>query len=94
MSIGAHEKLRGRKLTLGVSGISIRCLCGFVMTYSNENLGCIECGGPCCPACAFISEGAVYCSSCARELYGLASRVNTDAGWGLTYFMPREGGAG
>jgi hypothetical protein len=83
------DRLRGRKLTLGPLGVSMRCRCGFVITYPNENLGCIECGEPCCPGCAFVSEGAVYCAACAREVYGIGSRANTAEGWGLTYFLPQ-----
>lgn len=41
----------------------------------------------CCPACVFLSEGVVYCATCAWELYGLASRVNVHEGRGLTYFI-------
>ena len=85
VKIQTVDQLRGRRLTLGMSGVTVRCHCGFVIRYQNENLGCIECGEPCCPACAFTSEGVVYCATCAREVYGLASRANTDEGWGLTY---------
>lgn len=93
------DQLRGRRLTLGPSGVTVRCRCGFVLAYPGQNLGCIDCGEPCCPACAFVSEGVVYCAACAREIYGLGSRANTDEGWGLTYFLPQqwgqvEGGSG
>ncbi len=88
MGMGIGNHLRGRKITLGMHGLTIRCHCGFVITYQNENLGCIDCGEACCPACAFTSEGVVYCATCAREQYGLASRANTGQGWGLTYFVP------
>jgi|GEM_PF-3298497 len=94
MSAEITGQLRGRRLTLGSLGVTVRCQCGFVITYPNENLGCLECGEPCCPACAFVSEGAAYCAACAGERYGLGSRVNTDAGWGLTYFLPQEFGTG
>src|SRR3989304_538645 len=68
MSAQIMDQLRGRRLTLGPLGVTVRCRCGFVIAYPNENLGCIECGEPCCPACGFVSEGAVYCAACAREV--------------------------
>jgi hypothetical protein len=89
MSAEITGQLRGRRLTLGTLGVTVRCRCGFVISYPNENLGCIECGEPCCPACAFVSEGAVYCAACAGQIYGLGSRANTDEGRGLTYFLPQ-----
>jgi len=94
MGLAASSQLRGRKLAVGALGVTLRCHCGFVIRYGNENLGCIDCGEPCCPACAFMSEGVVYCASCAQKAFGLGSRVNTDEGWGRTYFVPREGEAG
>lgn len=89
MSTEIMEQLRERKLRLGPLGVSVRCRCGFVITYPKDNLGCIECGEPCCPACAFVSEGAVYCAACAHENYGFDSQANTHEGWGLTYFLPQ-----
>ena len=89
MTAESMDHLRGRRLTLGPLGVTVRCGWGFVLAYPIENLGCIECGEPCCPACAFVSEGAVYCAACAGEIYDLGSRANTDDGWGLTYFLPQ-----
>jgi hypothetical protein len=94
MNVAGDWLLRGRKVSLGRVGLTVRCDCGFVIRYQNEDLGCIDCGEPCCPACAFMSEGAVYCAACAQEAYGLASRANADEGWGLVYFVPQETGAG
>lgn len=88
MNLKTADHLGRRKLSLGTQGVTIRCHCGYVIRYPNENLGCIECGEPCCPACAFSSEGVVYCSTCAQEKYGLAFRANTDKGCGVTYFVP------
>jgi hypothetical protein len=89
MNLATFGHLRGRKVTLGTEGVTVRCGCGFVIRYPNENLGCIECGEPCCPGCAFHSEGVVYCPGCARRVYGLAFRPNAEQGWGLSYFMPQ-----
>ncbi len=79
--------IHGEKAAEAFRGVTLRCDCGFLIRYQDENLGCIECGQPCRPACVFLSEGAVYCGTCARKLYGLASRVNVHEGRGLTYFI-------
>jgi hypothetical protein len=94
MCAEVKDQLQRRRVTLGPQGVTVRCQCGFIVTYPTDNLGCIECAEPCCPACAFVSEGATYCAACAREIYGLGSRVNLDNGWGLTYFLPQQGGPG
>jgi hypothetical protein len=32
--------------------------------------GCLECGAPCCPACAVSLESVAYCRPCATALLG------------------------
>jgi hypothetical protein len=48
--------------------MSLRCRCGAPVPYAFEQLGCIECGQPCCPACAFFLESVWYCARCAGAL--------------------------
>lgn len=44
-----------------------RCGCGRLATLA---LGCLECGAPCCEACAISLEAAGYCPACAAALLG------------------------
>jgi hypothetical protein len=77
MELGTAEKVRGRIWRVGAVGLTVRCGCGAAIRYHTEDLGCVECGKACCPACVFVSEGAVYCADCARQVYGLGLRQST-----------------
>ena len=48
-----------------------RCRCGSELRFSFDQLGCIECGAPCCPTCSYQLESANYCSGCAEALLEL-----------------------
>ena len=48
--------------------MSVRCRCGSPISYPFYQLGCIECGAACCPACAFPLESATYCLRCAEAI--------------------------
>lgn len=48
-----------------------RCRCGTEFRFSFDQLGCIECGAPCCPVCSYQLESANYCSGCAEALLEL-----------------------
>lgn len=43
-----------------------QCRCG--SRGQTVDLGCVECGAACCPACAIHLESAAYCATCARAL--------------------------
>jgi hypothetical protein len=43
------------------------CDCGAPILRASEDLGCIECGRPCCPVCAYGLESVAYCASCAAQ---------------------------
>jgi hypothetical protein len=43
-------------------------LCGCADGRDAVQLGCLECGAPCCPACAVHLESVAYCDGCARSL--------------------------
>jgi hypothetical protein len=43
------------------------CDCGAPILRAIEDLGCVECGKPCCPVCAYTLESVSYCSSCAAR---------------------------
>jgi hypothetical protein len=43
------------------------CDCGAPILRASEDLGCIECGRPCCPVCAYALESVAYCASCAAQ---------------------------
>jgi hypothetical protein len=45
-----------------------RCRCGG--DVSAPRFGCLECGAPCCPACAIPLESVAYCGRCAATLLG------------------------
>jgi hypothetical protein len=44
------------------------CGCSADVRYE---LGCLECGTACCPACAVHLESATYCQACAGVLLGV-----------------------
>ncbi len=43
-----------------------RCRCGNPIVHAFDELGCIECGQACCPACGVSLESVTYCARCAR----------------------------
>jgi hypothetical protein len=45
--------------------MEVRCGCGNTIEYSYDELGCVECGQACCPACGVFLESVVYCAHCA-----------------------------
>ena len=49
------------------------CGCANDVDQAFYDLGCIDCGTACCPACAVPLESVMYCRSCARSLLGAAS---------------------
>ena len=53
----------------------VRCLCGAPVPYDFEQLGCIECGWPCCPVCGYVLESAWYCARCAGSLLEIPTRA-------------------
>ena len=58
------------------------CDCGTLIFRASDDLGCIECGRPCCPVCAYVLESVAYCASCATHLLeaeGTPVRVAVDA---------------
>ncbi|MBI2217997.1 MAG: hypothetical protein HYU51_11915 [Candidatus Rokubacteria bacterium] len=46
----------------------MNCDCGGQIKHSFHHLGCVECGQPCCPACAISLESATYCRDCAGNV--------------------------
>lgn len=44
------------------------CGCGAPILRALEDLGCIECGHPCCPVCAYTLESVAYCAPCATQI--------------------------
>ena len=48
--------------------MNARCRCGNLLTHSFYQMGCIECGAACCPACAVLIESATYCARCAEAI--------------------------
>lgn len=47
------------------------CRCGTEVQHTYDQLGCIQCGAACCPACSYELESANYCSNCAAVLLDL-----------------------
>jgi hypothetical protein len=45
-----------------------RCSCEAEGGPRFLDLGCLDCGAACCPACAIHLESAVYCRRCAGVL--------------------------
>jgi hypothetical protein len=45
-----------------------RCTCGGAIAFAHEDLGCLQCGEACCPACAFRPEGRVFCPTCTGRM--------------------------
>jgi hypothetical protein len=41
-----------------------RCGCGSTIEYSYDQLGCVECGQACCPACGVFLESVTLCARC------------------------------
>lgn len=58
-----------------------QCRCGSWIHHAFDQLGCIECGAACCPACAFPLESATYCRRCAESILEVA--------WGAARLTPR-----
>jgi hypothetical protein len=48
-----------------------KCRCGSEIRFSFEQLGCVECGAPCCPGCSYQLESASYCPACAEAILEL-----------------------
>ena len=40
-----------------------RCRCGSEIQFHFDQLGCIQCGAPCCFTCSYELESAAYCGS-------------------------------
>ena len=58
------------------------CDCGTPIFRASDDLGCLECGRPCCPVCAYVLESAAHCASCAAALLeaeGAPVRTAVDA---------------
>jgi hypothetical protein len=43
------------------------CDCGAPILRAVEDLGCIECGRPGCPVCAYTLESVAYCAFRAAQ---------------------------
>jgi len=54
-----------------------RCRCGNPILYPFYQLGCLECGAACCPACAVSLESAPYCARCAGSILGVGSLLQS-----------------
>ena len=50
----------------------VRCRCGSEIQFHFDQLGCIQCGAACCPACSYELESASYCGSCAEGILEVA----------------------
>ena len=50
------------------------CGCGLELRSILEEWGCLDCGGLCCPTCAYTPEGNTYCSDCAHSFFGVYTR--------------------
>jgi uncharacterized paraquat-inducible protein A len=48
--------------------IRMVCECGTPIRVPLDELGCVECGRLCCPACAVDLESTAYCARCAASL--------------------------
>jgi hypothetical protein len=53
-----------------MEAIMANCGCANDPGQAFYDLGCIDCGTACCPACAVPLESVTYCRSCARSLLG------------------------
>ena len=51
-----------------VEGVAHLCRCAGDTPAAQ--FGCLDCGAPCCPACAVPLESVAYCRRCATELLG------------------------
>ena len=47
--------------------------CGHPIDSYLDDLGCIECGASCCPACSYSPEDVVHCAECAEEIFEVQS---------------------
>lgn len=48
------------------------CECGAPVLRAVEDLGCVDCGRPCCPVCAYTLESVAYCAFCAAAFLDVA----------------------
>jgi len=51
-----------------------RCRCGNPFVYAFDELGCIQCGRACCPACGVSLESVMYCAECASAFKEVTTR--------------------
>jgi hypothetical protein len=51
--------------------MNARCVCGASVVHPHGQLGCIQCGQPCCDACGASIESVTYCDRCAGALLGV-----------------------
>jgi hypothetical protein len=56
-------------------GVAHRCPCA--SDTPAARFGCIDCGAPCCSACAITLESVGYCRRCATALLGAAAMLNS-----------------
>ena len=57
--------------------MNAQCRCGRLVRYAFHQLGCIQCGAACCPACAFPLESVTYCARCAEALLEIPGRAGS-----------------
>jgi hypothetical protein len=50
------------------AGMGSECRCGAPLPGRAAAWGCTDCGGDCCPDCAFWLESTVYCPECTDRL--------------------------
>ena len=69
------------------------CRCGSpILSSPLGERSCMKCGAPCCSACAFSLDSAIYCSRCAESILdaqGVPLALSTRPG-----ASPRRGGTG
>jgi hypothetical protein len=51
---------------VGLTELSPGCRCA--LEPAEVVFGCLECGAPCCSACAIMLESVAYCRQCATVL--------------------------
>ena len=51
-------------------GLALACHCA--IDAEAAHFGCLECGAPCCSACAITLESVAYCRECATTLLDVA----------------------
>jgi hypothetical protein len=59
--------------------VRVRCRCGVTVADGAQRFGCLECGAPCCAACAITLESVAYCRFCASTLLGTTASPAGDA---------------